>query len=125
MFDWETFLKIQTGWGLNKRIGLLSSLSRYIIEREREQRESRERAERERCTGLTPFYGAKAGGRRQVADQPNSRVWFSILKYIVFEAYPMLAPKCRVGAVAGAACGSRESSSLIRIVADEAMKLIP
>jgi len=43
MFDWETFLKIQTGWGLNKRIGLLSSLSRYIIEREREQRESRER----------------------------------------------------------------------------------
>jgi hypothetical protein len=27
-----------------------------------------------------------------------SKVWFFIIKYIVFEAYPLLAPKCRVGA---------------------------
>ena len=26
------------------------------------------------------------------------RVWFLIIKYICFEAYPLLAPKCRVGA---------------------------
>jgi hypothetical protein len=27
-----------------------------------------------------------------------SKVWFFIIKCIVFEAYPLLAPKCRVGA---------------------------
>jgi hypothetical protein len=27
-----------------------------------------------------------------------SKVWFFIVKNIVFEAYPLLAPKCRVGA---------------------------
>jgi hypothetical protein len=26
-----------------------------------------------------------------------SRVWFLIVKYIIFELYPLLAPKCRVG----------------------------
>ena len=26
------------------------------------------------------------------------RVWFLIIKYFNFEAYPLLAPKCRVGA---------------------------
>ena len=26
------------------------------------------------------------------------RVWFLIIKYLCFEAYPLLAPKCRVGA---------------------------
>jgi hypothetical protein len=27
-----------------------------------------------------------------------SKVWFFIVKYIGFEAYPLLTPKCRVGA---------------------------
>ena len=36
-----------------------------------------------------------------------SKVWFLIVKYIVFEAYLLLAPKCRVGAlVVGALVGA-------------------
>jgi len=36
-----------------------------------------------------------------------SKVWFFILKYLVFEAYPLLAPKCRVGA------GRRQSADAV------------
>ena len=33
------------------------------------------------------------------------RVWFLIIKYLCFEAYPLLAPKCRVGAALGLGYG--------------------
>jgi hypothetical protein len=65
---------------------------------------------------VTPNVGRAARVRVRVARARNghgglhycpyllpivlSKVWFVILKYIVFEAYPLLAPKCRVGASA-------------------------
>jgi hypothetical protein len=40
-----------------------------------------------------------------------SKVWFFIVKYIFFEAYLLLAPKCRVGA-GGGGRAARERSSV-------------
>jgi hypothetical protein len=46
--------------------------------------------------------GGKGGGACLTAPTRHflvlRRVWFFKIKNIVFEAYPLLAPKCRVGA---------------------------